>query len=384
MTELSPVICEHQVVSGSSNSKANLQVPFVTGLRGLVCLYVVAHHAWLQVFPVFTDSVVIGPVYQLTAWLLYGRFGVDIFIVLSGFCLALPVMRNGTRMAQTSLSFFRHRVVRIVPPYYVAILISVLLATTLIGSKIGTHYDCCLPVRRLGIVYEMAMIPELYATPATANHALWSIGVEFKIYFLFPLLVFFWSKFGKLKVAVTTLVLGLLASLALANNPWVGLTPHFLGLFTLGMLAADAVVSKTKYLASASLIATGIVSSITLFLMAQRLGTSLFPYYPYLDTLVGVIAASSIVLISRQPNGPVGRILSAPWLCWVGTVSYSLYLIHAPFLQLFSKYVAKPMHLSLVAELFFTLTLGVLLVFLCSNFFFFLFEQPFLKKRTYL
>ncbi len=61
------------------------------GVRGLTALYVVVHHCWLLAFPGFPANT--GPGW--TEWLLYGHFGVVVFIVLSGFSLAIRPARTG-------------------------------------------------------------------------------------------------------------------------------------------------------------------------------------------------------------------------------------------------------------------------------------------------
>src|SRR5580765_5188837 len=48
-----------------------------------------------------------------------GAHGVDLFVVISGFCLALPVARSG--LVLDSTNFFIRRAARILPPYYVAL-----------------------------------------------------------------------------------------------------------------------------------------------------------------------------------------------------------------------------------------------------------------------
>ena len=72
-----------------------MRVKFLDGMRGLAALYVVLHHAYLEVadkaqFASIVDAL--GP-----ARLLFdsGKLSVDVFIVLSGYVLMLPVMRSG-------------------------------------------------------------------------------------------------------------------------------------------------------------------------------------------------------------------------------------------------------------------------------------------------
>src|SRR3954454_5208955 len=55
------------------------------GVRGLAALFVVIHHVFLRAFPGY--PVDRAPFWA--GWFIYGRFAVVVFIVLSGFSLAL-------------------------------------------------------------------------------------------------------------------------------------------------------------------------------------------------------------------------------------------------------------------------------------------------------
>ncbi|WP_410959855.1 acyltransferase family protein, partial [Salmonella sp. SAL4356] len=70
--------------------------------------------------------------------LVTGHLAVSIFIVISGFCLALPVVAAGDRMRDGSLNFFKRRARRILPPYYGALAFSLLLIATVLGKKTGS------------------------------------------------------------------------------------------------------------------------------------------------------------------------------------------------------------------------------------------------------
>ena len=87
----------------------------------------ILHHAWLLTAdrsPIAAETDLLG---LLTNWLLYGHLAVDVFIVLSGFCLMLPVARSGGALADGARGFFVRRARRILPPYFAAFTISVAL-----------------------------------------------------------------------------------------------------------------------------------------------------------------------------------------------------------------------------------------------------------------
>ena len=64
------------------------------GVRGLAALFVVVNHVFLRAFPGY--PVDRAPFWA--GWFIYGRFAVVVFIVLSGFSLALSPARHGWRL----------------------------------------------------------------------------------------------------------------------------------------------------------------------------------------------------------------------------------------------------------------------------------------------
>src|SRR5215203_1884331 len=96
------------------------RLAFLDGLRGLAASYVVLHHAALLVPP----SGLTGPATVARFLLRHGHYAVAVFIVLSGYCLMLPVARDPLgRLPGGTLAFFGRRARRILPPYYAALVL---------------------------------------------------------------------------------------------------------------------------------------------------------------------------------------------------------------------------------------------------------------------
>src|SRR6516165_1606469 len=86
------------------------------GVRGLAALFVVAHHIFLRTFPGY--PVDHAPFW--VGWFIYGRFAVVVFIVLSGFSLALSPARHGWRLDGVG-RFAARRARRILPATWAAL-----------------------------------------------------------------------------------------------------------------------------------------------------------------------------------------------------------------------------------------------------------------------
>ena len=75
-------------------SPAKQYIAYLDGLRALAALLVVFHHIFFIVQPSSLPTTPgLGKSVQFL-FLLFGHDAVDIFIVLSGFCLMLPVVRG--------------------------------------------------------------------------------------------------------------------------------------------------------------------------------------------------------------------------------------------------------------------------------------------------
>jgi peptidoglycan/LPS O-acetylase OafA/YrhL len=366
-----------------------LHLGYLDSLRALAAIYVVINHALLH-FQIPVNSFT----YRLTYSLRHGHNAVDLFIVLSGFCLMLPVVRNNGLLREGTWQFFKKRARRILPPYYLAMLLSLLLIFTLVGRKTGTLWDMSLPVSNRDIIYHILMIQDIFEdTASTINHAFWSISVEWRIYFLFPLLIYLWRKWGPIQVTLIAVVLSLAIWFALLPTnlnmtPW-GINPQYLGLFTLGMLAAQVAFSREHPMVvlrsnigwKTFFILTGINMLLIGFghvLMQKGL---IGNYTGLMDVAVGLYIAWFLVMLAKGKLALIHRLLSWQPLVFTGTFAYSIYLMHAPLLQLIWQYVLPPLHLGLVPAVYFLILAGTSLIIGISYLFFLVAEQPFIRKR---
>lgn len=125
--------------NNSVPTNARLHLNFLDGIRAIAALYVLMHHLWLS-------QRALLPQGWPTGWLAYGHLAVDVFIVLSGFCLMLPVarfkeLRGGAR------HFFARRARRILPPVYACIVLC--LPINILVSRLGHHHQTMVSTKGL-------------------------------------------------------------------------------------------------------------------------------------------------------------------------------------------------------------------------------------------
>ncbi len=353
-------------------------------MRALAALYVVVNHAFLQINWSAVWHHRRSEMFLLDS-LSYGPSAVAVFIVLSGFCLTLPVIRHGGVLRDGAGAFFLRRAWRILPPYYVSIVVSLILIWFFIGKKTGTHWDTSLPVTAKGIITHIFLVQDFFGESATVNHVLWSVAVEWRIYFFFPLLLLCWKK---IRPVTTTVILVVMScGVAFASEFAFGspLHFHYFGLFALGMFACGIAYSREDYYTRWQNLPWNLI--VVLFTAAVLLACTIpFSHGVLLpltirDVIVGLWASAFLVLTSRQPDAWHHRALSFKPLVFVGTFAYSIYLIHAPLLQLLWQYAYQPLLPHPTWMMFAFLFPGLPVIIGTSYVFFLIFERPFLRGR---
>jgi len=280
------------------------QFDFIDGLRALCALYIVLHHD-LQ------SSGVQSPwIFPLT----YGFEVVVVFITISGFCLGLPLARRG-QWELNAGQFYWRRIRRILPPYYAAVAIGLLIVAGFALHGAAQDY--------LGVPFAWPMVWSHLALVQnwmpdqmmTLDGPLWSIAVECQIYLFFPLLVLLRRRFGPMGTTLLWLVAVELLMVATRHGGDSGLLLPF----EFGMIGADLAYRPAgrRWLVPCALIASvGVAVS-----HSRSVGLS--------NSLVGVAAALWMAYLAQVRGNLANRILGWKPLAWIGTFSYSLYLVHS-------------------------------------------------------
>ena len=332
---------------------ATARLAFLDGLRGLAALYVVLHHAALEV----TGASAFRAVEIGRGLLRHGHFAVAVFIVLSGYCLMRPVAADPEGRLRGGLrGYLGRRAWRILPPYYGALGLCWLLVALAPGldHAARVRWDRALPAFEPGVVVSHLLLVHNLDERwiFKVDPPLWSVATEWQIYLVFPALIMLWRRHGT-AVAVAAAFAGGGAVAALAG--WLGnaaltqLCPWYAGLFALGL--AGAVDGRPRPRGGRAqgrswlLAATLGLFALVLAGLAARQGADV----PVMiaDVLVGCAATRLIVGCARQSvrggtgaaSGGLRRLLESRAAVGLGSFSYSLYLIHFPLLALFGRRV---------------------------------------------
>lgn len=324
------------------------QLPFLDGIRGVAALYVTFHHAAIMVPPAELGRVArsIAPYFYM------GHAAVSVFIVLSGYCLMLPVVRSSDGWLRGGyFGYLARRARRILPAYYAALGLSLLAAALPPMARWArTPWDLAQPALRLDVVLSHVFLVHNLRMKwfYRVDPPMWSVATEWQIYFLFPVLVLIWRRAGI--AAAVVAAIGASACLAfiprmlgLGAGPWAvqQMCPWYLGLFALGMAAAVVGFSRGRCAGwSRSRLPWGLLT-LGLGLLSAARQTRYGDSVILNDAIMGLATASLLIFCdvhhrTKDANGrpPIVAILSARSAVVLGSFSYSLYLLNFPLLAL--------------------------------------------------
>ncbi|MEV0210784.1 acyltransferase [Streptomyces sp. NPDC050788] len=289
-------------------------------------------HCWLYAFPGYPDS-------SAPPWLdglMFGRIAVVFFLVLSGFSLAISPARNGWQLNDIK-EFLRRRAWRILPPYWAALALSLIIAWLVVPAS---HHGP--PTDKTLLVYGL-VIQDMFTAP-TPNGAFWSIGVEAELYLAFPLLLFLRRRLGAavLVAGVTLLVVGggLMAADATPAEGDNWLTPHLVPVFVAGLAGAGIVVASDRVQRLPWHWLAALAALPVLALVAAKGSVWTVNHYFWVD--LAIAPAMTMLLAAVATGRPrfLMRLLSTRPIRSLGSFSYSLYLIHLPIVMIVIRRIA--------------------------------------------
>ena len=303
-------------------------------MRGLAALYVVVNHIFLRAFPGYPADT--APFWA--AWFIYGRFAVVVFIVLSGLSLTLAPARNGWRLDGLS-RFARRRAWRILPPYWAALALSLLVAWLIVPPPGEGAPD------GWSVLVNGLLVQNIVAAP-TPNRAFWSIAVEAQLYLLFPLLLLLVRRRGA--IAMVAAVTAVVAVIGIAGPHIAGIdtfviqsAPDLAALFAVGVLAGGIVIASERRRSWPwAWIALAAATPVLATIVWEGSVWTLDRLY-WVDLALGpAIACLLAALVTGRP-APLMRVLDSRPIRSLGLSSYSLYLVHGPIVVVvYEKVVA--------------------------------------------
>lgn len=326
--------------SGDQGASAGELRP-LTGLRIVAALWVVGFHFHFTPLPgVAAVDRVLGPLAT------QGALGVDLFFVISGFVIAHTYLdRLGPAWRPAAARrFIWARVCRMWPLYLVVLHVFGLwlLAKLLLGHDRTVAFQAVQPPITVGEwvrqLIGVQMWDHAYLDGASWVGPTWSLSAEWLAYLLFPVAALAFHRLRRLPAPVLVLAaVALMLPIALAYlrtgspyYPYSWLVRLLCG-FAAGVLVSMAVRRIRTGAAvrwAASILAAVLPPLIAVGLVVGEWvgpgrGGAVIALFPL---LVGALALGD--------RGPA-MVLAQPWAVYGGRVSYALYLVHIPLLEVY-------------------------------------------------
>lgn len=340
-----------------NHSVVGRRLDYIDGLRGVAAIAVVATHFWR------TTPSGASVSFLFDGRSSYGPLGVQIFFCITGILFFGQMIEKGGDFKWSE--FYSSRVRRIVPAYVSFFVLG--LAAVLIYGNVGKA-----SFGSLSNIIDMALMG--FAGNGTGKTfagvyldlvfgVIWTLRYEVMFYMSFPLVVYIISRVG-VRVGFAMMAIACMYELAKTGTT-------FCAYFVTGGVA---YLLYKKY-------SLGSVSRFVLMLLCVALLIIFvrhdFPAFGWEQYIL-----SSTIFICLAISRP--KVLSSAPLRYLGDISYSIYLVHAPILIINGVLWKNILPVGSGGFLTFSLiaTSGVLLIFISSSLQYKYVERPWMMKNN--
>jgi peptidoglycan/LPS O-acetylase OafA/YrhL len=301
-------------------------IPALTGLRFVAALGVLLYH--YQLYGVLVVPAILVPL------LTFGRNGVGLFFILSGYVITynyLDQFRDGLGRRGV---FLWARIARITPMHLICLLIMTPISLLLVNSDPQAPSSIIVASWLLNVLHLQAWLP----APVFNRWDLpsWSISAEMSFYWLFP--AFAYGVLNRCRSArrlslllpclylAGATVLGFLVLTIPGHLDGAYYSPivrvwEFLTGCVLGTLRLQAPPSGSRRRdLLLGLVFVGAIAGA--FLLPSEVWLSIGWY------VVGLPVFATLVALLGAGRSRIGDLLASRWLTRLGEGSYSLYLLH--------------------------------------------------------
>lgn len=305
------------------------------GIRILAIFMVVWFHVWQQSW-LYAGLELFGKRISLDPLVRSGYMHVDLMILISGFCLYLPYTRIAPSQPLPGiLGFYKKRLVRIAPSYYltIAIMLAVAIATD--------AYKSGYPTLQMDLIThltftQMFRMETYYFTHL--NAALWTIALEMQLYLVFPFLARLMRRFPVLTTLVPlvacTYFRWILQHALWDITPYFNQFPAYLDVFVLGMFTAFLYGrmrslphnALTRILCSAGTVLAFICIIRLAFSQSSYGNAGVLQQGQVMHRLPMALAGAALLILAGNAGWLIRHVLGNPLTHFLSGISMHIYI----------------------------------------------------------
>jgi exopolysaccharide production protein ExoZ len=262
--------------------------------------------------------------------LLVGSSGVDIFFVISGFIMWVTTADRGVKPAE----FAKKRVIRVVPNYWLATVVTALLILVRPNFMYGHELDAS---RFAGSLFFLPTLSGSKILPVVLQG--WTLVFEMIFYVLFTISLFVQQRYRAYLLAIA---LGAMAAYHLAATE-----PHIAAItnpIMLEFIAGVALAMIWKNVAVAPRVALAL-------LVAGAAGLGLSEYFkPNLHEVLKFGVPAALLVAGSVFYEKAGRVANVRIMRFLGDASYSIYIWHVAVATILQGVLLR-LHLPLIPQI---------------------------------
>ncbi|AVJ78553.1 acyltransferase family protein [Enterobacter hormaechei] len=365
------------------NSIKNEKLYGIEALRGIAALVVAIGHNRGMFGQIELGSLMD----RLTA---NAIFGVEIFFIISGFIISYSTRNINSPSLRNTASFLVKRIFRIYPVYFVILAVYVALFYRNIYTGVaedGTLSTVNIIKSFFLIPLDWNSLPPYYGWGTIIVS--WSLAYEMYFYIVFALSMSISIKYRALIASIVLVSISILLPVIFNGNITIDaqryyfnggyLLSHFGFIgnpivfdFILGMIIAQVLPSINKFK-----INNGVINSLAIALLG-------FSFVFWLNGIseghgltksayIAFAIVSCVIILERNSVFVFNKVLIS-----LGTISYSLYLIHVPvikYIELYGQTIGLNTNIRSLPLYISSLTISVCLAYVIFN----VIEKPFIN-----
>jgi peptidoglycan/LPS O-acetylase OafA/YrhL len=353
------------------------RIQTLDGLRFLAAIGVLWIHTWTAHH---NPRFYVGKI-DLADFMAIGVNGVELFFVISGFCMYYFYATKAEFSYHDFYRFLVKRWVRLSPAFYVATIIYILV------NKFINHY----PVNGLmNFLHSVFYLNYILGQYGTASH-FWTLTVEWQFYFTIPFILIYQNRIGFKKtfsiIFSVIFLAGIISVFILkkTDDSFAG-TLLFRGTeFGCGVIAARLLIKNNAFFKNRVLwLIIFIVITYSGRVLVSNPVLILSQYYYNLFKLVGFtlmgVGFAGILYLSVTSAKWLNLFLGNRVFKTMGRISYSFYLLHLLIFPVVVKFTIEylPFFRGIMAPIVST-CIGAVILYPISLLSYNLLEKPFLS-----